>query len=1180
MTVGSATREVVAFKSVSVIPTDVNQMQHNGVDMGHYLYGQQATETIYTFESSGMRVDVKQLNGKAAETSCKYSIANYLGKSLVEVDEYGLKTEYTYDQYGNPLTQSSYNANGVLNRKVVLNYDADSEYSVQEKKYGSATQGHYRQTDIKTDKFGNVSSSNTRILSLDDNEEYVNSTTDNAVGVFNDKQLSSTFGGNGTYVQNSVTYQNGAIRTISDGTVKYGRIRTRKPNEDSVAYTQFTQSGAEEILRKDTVKRTGTNNQNTLNTTDFYNNEGKICYTKTSVADKYGKVGKITVNNKDRVVYTYRNANESELSAQVETVQDTATGVTRKYLFDDDGNRIGWKDYPTSAGQKKSQLIVRSVGEGVVKYSFAVDEANNKSEDYLTVATYDNNKMNPRITETSVMEDEGTKFETDAFKDIVDYHRKYVYNDDGELQRKYEPFNEDIIAEETTYGYTDVDGEKYVNNLTHKMRCISVGEQNEYTNRCTYTGTNVTQYESDLIYSPDSQRYDALKHVFERKYYRYDQFNRLVEEGVGNPEKHLGVKEYSYLSNGRHKVFAGKNCEYDNMGRMSSCGTTSYDYDFYGNRTKEVDGSTTIEYSYLDKEQLYSVSKNGKAVASYRYDAEGNRDCKSLADGTKITYYLDGNKLLGEDRTKDNKTHKLRYFYDAFGIIGFKYDDDYYCYIKDIFGSVVALSKQVKSTNDIYEQVVASYKYTTYGECTVLDSNGDKVDPSFSTFIGNVNPIRWNSHYFDAESGLYYMNCSYFDPKNGQYVDSRQISSLFDEILHSKGLDRLGIPCNNIFAIAIYLCTIQGVIKLSADPTYDMEANLPWWAKVRQAIAEFFADLNDHTTKVFMLILSCMLAFMAIYLAAQVAVAEAVTVVVKLVVGTLTGIASALAMQAISGEEITWESVRDAAIDSFFWTSVFVFASVLSSSLKGVLRSSSTANGECRTGNCFIAGTLVHTRQGVKPIEDISVGDQVLAYDEETGEQSYKKVVRLFRNTTDEWYHVAFGKEELVCTAAHPFYVVDKGFVPACELMLGDKLVLANGSKTEVRSIAVECLPESEVTYNFEVEDFHTYYVSDSAVLVHNTCLDPEANADYYVQYRTQGKTVNAYHQESGIYKNKFIAPDVTKHGGSQFKLLRKAKGSKLRLIGDIDDTGKFIFAKNSSNVGNLYSYFGGGRLK
>ena len=30
---------------------------------------------------------------------------------------------------------------------------------------------------------------------------------------------------------------------------------------------------------------------------------------------------------------------------------------------------------------------------------------------------------------------------------------------------------------------------------------------------------------------------------------------------------------------------------------------------------------------------------------------------------------------------------------------------------------------------------------------------------------------------------------------------------------------------------------------------------------------------------------------------------------------------------------------------------------------------------------------------------------------------------------------------------------------------------------------------ESPVTvYNFEVEDFHTYYVGESAVLVHNVC--------------------------------------------------------------------------------------------
>lgn len=47
--------------------------------------------------------------------------------------------------------------------------------------------------------------------------------------------------------------------------------------------------------------------------------------------------------------------------------------------------------------------------------------------------------------------------------------------------------------------------------------------------------------------------------------------------------------------------------------------------------------------------------------------------------------------------------------------------------------------------------------------------------------------------------------------------------------------------------------------------------------------------------------------------------------------------------------------------------------------------------------------TLVETEAGVKPIEEIQAGDLVLAYDEETGEQAYKPVVRLFRNQSREW---------------------------------------------------------------------------------------------------------------------------------------------------------------------------------
>ncbi len=143
---------------------------------------------------------------------------------------------------------------------------------------------------------------------------------------------------------------------------------------------------------------------------------------------------------------------------------------------------------------------------------------------------------------------------------------------------------------------------------------------------------------------------------------------------------------------------------------------------------------------------------------------------------------------------------------------------------------------------------------------------------------------------------------------------------------------------------------------------------------------------------------------------------------------------------------------------------------------------------------CFKEGTLVATEDGLKPIEEIEVGNKVLAYDEETGEQAYKKVVRLFRNETYEWYHIFVNDEEIVCTGGHPFYSTkyDK-FVAAKDLETDDKLLFSNGEYGIINRIEVEVLSEPQTTYNFEVEDFHTYYVGENEVLTHNKCRYYEA---------------------------------------------------------------------------------------
>ena len=147
---------------------------------------------------------------------------------------------------------------------------------------------------------------------------------------------------------------------------------------------------------------------------------------------------------------------------------------------------------------------------------------------------------------------------------------------------------------------------------------------------------------------------------------------------------------------------------------------------------------------------------------------------------------------------------------------------------------------------------------------------------------------------------------------------------------------------------------------------------------------------------------------------------------------------------------------------------------------------------------------------GHKNIEDIEVGDLVLAYDEETGETAYKPVVTLFRNTTKEWFTVSVrGNDgelyEITSTPGHKYFVpgnrvrkdsralehasyagLSEKWVSACDLKRGDKVLLSDGTLCEVEGVSCKKLSVPETTYNLEVADFHTYYVSDACVLVHN----------------------------------------------------------------------------------------------
>lgn len=132
---------------------------------------------------------------------------------------------------------------------------------------------------------------------------------------------------------------------------------------------------------------------------------------------------------------------------------------------------------------------------------------------------------------------------------------------------------------------------------------------------------------------------------------------------------------------------------------------------------------------------------------------------------------------------------------------------------------------------------------------------------------------------------------------------------------------------------------------------------------------------------------------------------------------------------------------------------------------------------------CFVAGTLIHTKDGLVPIEQLSVGDSVWSYNEFTGKKELKAIETYFVSTSDHLRGIVIESDTILTTDEHPFYV-NNHFLEAKFIKVGDTLSLANGQLITVKDVFKR---DTTVTvYNFEVSDLHTYYVSYDGVLVHN----------------------------------------------------------------------------------------------
>ena len=355
---------------------------------------------------------------------------------------------------------------------------------------------------------------------------------------------------------------------------------------------------------------------------------------------------------------------------------------------------------------------------------------------------------------------------------------------------------------------------------------------------------------------------------------------------------------------------------------------------------------------------------------------------------------------------------------------------------------------------------MATYAYDEWGNCTVqvlaADSNGHAADSP--DHIAQVNPFRYRGYYYDNETGFYYLNSRYYDPETGRFLNA-------DGELAGVGSSTLGYD--------VFLYCFNNPINLN-----DQAGNWPKWATgafyAVSGALQMAAGAALGATAGWTGFGAVVAGFLIVNGAATVAqgVGQIVNDVTKSTVMredniVRTGVTSiGRAIGGTTGEKVAG-GVYDTAVMA---ANMYAGASAKAPSA------------------CFVAGTAVLTSAGLIAIENVTSGDMVWSENPETGEKELKQVLQTFINETDELVHLYVNGEEIVTTPEHPFYVPNQGWTEAIQLRAGDILVLQNGTYVIVEKIQHEILEAPVKVYNFEVADFHTYFVGASGILVHNAC--------------------------------------------------------------------------------------------
>ena len=455
---------------------------------------------------------------------------------------------------------------------------------------------------------------------------------------------------------------------------------------------------------------------------------------------------------------------------------------------------------------------------------------------------------------------------------------------------------------------------------------------------------------------------------------------------------------------------------------------------------------------------------------------------EKTVDGVTTKYYYDGQSILLEVRSDGLESHNIQ----GVNLIAhnIKGESDTLYYLYNGHADVVKLIDGAANT-------VNEYDYDIFGNILYqLESK--------------QNPYKYSGYYYDDDTGYYYLRSRYYDPKIARFISEDTVTGQYNDPLSLNlytycqndpiTYDDLNGHWLHIAAGALIGGLVNTAITAVSDFMEDGKFNKSWkeyaGSFVEGAITGGIGAATGGAS--FIAAAAASAAGSVIGNAAgqyiakgKVDVKEALfsgaTDLVTMGAGKLAGNLTKKGMNKFAKTAVGENVLKKA---NNVKSKVLNKISGVKTKVQAVVKRECT-NPEL--GMCFTADTLVYTKDGHKRIEDIKVGDEVYSVNVDTGEKGLKKVKQLFVNETYDIIHIYVGYSQIKSTAPHPFWVEGKGWVEAGNLLEGDKVKLYSGEVLEeIKEIRRERLEEPVKTYNFEVEDWHTYLVSENNVLVHN----------------------------------------------------------------------------------------------